>query len=366
MTNTNTNNPFEVLRNRTLTPDEIECRAKIFKTEKVEKENISWASIMLYKTVRTDRSILNEIFGANGWKCHHYEVKGKDFTAIAIKDPSTGEWIEKSDCGSEYAIESDKAESSDSFKRAGFVWGIGEELYTTPKIFFPVRDNYIKKKAKVEKPVSEDDYYYTVAGNLVFNVEHIKTDANKKISELYINMIEESSGKILNHYAYPEDLKLNDTYKKPVNGKTEMTLKDMVLPEEARKEIGDEGKRNRLLLHMKCFKIDYPSMYKHYGVSSLEAMSIAQLEDVVAIKTKEQNERMERDANKRYSSNAQTVETVPAVKAEPKADAKPEVKAVVQPVEAKKDAESEVTFVPVRKSKPTPISAFSAAMGLAI
>ena len=44
-------------------------------------------------------------------------------------------WVEKADAGDDdYTMEKVKAEASDSFKRAGFAWGIGRNLYTAPKI----------------------------------------------------------------------------------------------------------------------------------------------------------------------------------------------------------------------------------------
>ena len=45
----------------------------------------------------------------------------------------------KEDCGTESFTEKEKGEASDAFKRAGFRWGIGIELYNSPRIMIPVK-----------------------------------------------------------------------------------------------------------------------------------------------------------------------------------------------------------------------------------
>ena len=127
---------------RMLRADEIECRVG------QQTKDKSKYTVLLYKTARVDADILDEVFGSNNWKSTHYEVKGKDFCMIEVRlrfeddsalmnnGKSIGyEWVGKSDCGSESNIEAQKGEASDAFKRAGFQWGIGRELYTAPKIW---------------------------------------------------------------------------------------------------------------------------------------------------------------------------------------------------------------------------------------
>ena len=48
-------------------------------------------------------------------------------------------WIAKEDVGIESNMEKEKGEASDAFKRAGFNWGIGRELYTTPQIWVSLK-----------------------------------------------------------------------------------------------------------------------------------------------------------------------------------------------------------------------------------
>lgn len=111
---------------RDLRSDEIEC--------KIATVNGKGVSLLLYKTARTDMQILDETVGAFNWKCEYQEIKGNMYCGLSIKNDN--EWVEKWDCGVESAFgDKEKGEASDAFKRAGFKWGIGTELYTSPFIW---------------------------------------------------------------------------------------------------------------------------------------------------------------------------------------------------------------------------------------
>ena len=118
---------------RNLRKDEIEVR--------VASTQNNVAQLLLYKTARTDAAILDETFGQFNWQCSYSEIKGNLFCTISVRDPNTNEWISKSDCGVESNIEKEKGEASDAFKRSGFRWGIGVELYGTPKIKVPIEES---------------------------------------------------------------------------------------------------------------------------------------------------------------------------------------------------------------------------------
>lgn len=120
---------------RNLNPEEIECRVASIKENGV--------TLLLYKTARTDANILDEEIKPENWKNDFKEIGGVLYGGIAIKDTDTGEWVYKWDCGVESYTEKDKGRASDAFKRAGFKWGIGRELYTAPFIWIP------KSKAKI-------------------------------------------------------------------------------------------------------------------------------------------------------------------------------------------------------------------------
>lgn len=113
---------------RLLNEQEIECRvSEIAKTGQYLK-------LLLYKTARTDSAILDETFGPMNWQNKYEVIDGKMYCSIGVKDPSTGEWVWKQNVGTESNMEAEKGQASDAMKRAGFVWGIGAELYSAPDI----------------------------------------------------------------------------------------------------------------------------------------------------------------------------------------------------------------------------------------
>ena len=156
---------------RLLREDEIEC--------KVKKVTASGVVVLLYKTARTDMDLLDETVGPERWTCEYSEIKGNLFCRIGIlcehEDGSfiPAEWVYKEDCGIE-SREDDgnekKGEASDAFKRAGFRWGIGRELYSAPFIFIPA------DKCNIENGRCYD----------TFSVEKIAYDENRRIMALAI------------------------------------------------------------------------------------------------------------------------------------------------------------------------------------
>ncbi len=92
-------------------------------------------SVLIYKTARTDVKRLNDVLGIN-WKNHHFYDNARLLCCeISIFDKETNQWIGRSDVGTESQTEKEKGGYSDSFKRAGFRWGIGIELYNAPFVF---------------------------------------------------------------------------------------------------------------------------------------------------------------------------------------------------------------------------------------
>ena len=112
---------------RNLKADEVEAR--------VAQCSAKGASLLLYKTARTDYALLDETVGPEFWQCSYHEVKGSLFCDLSIQFDNG--WVTKSNCGTESNMEAQKGEASDAMKRAGFAWGIGRELYTAPFIWVP-------------------------------------------------------------------------------------------------------------------------------------------------------------------------------------------------------------------------------------
>ena len=161
---------------RKLNADEIEVRVK----QVSEKGAVA----LLYKTARTDMQILDETVGADAWSCDYKEIKGNLFCGITING------VTKWDCGIESREDNEgnekKGEASDAFKRAGFRWGIGRELYTSPFIFLNV---------KTEK---DKNGKFVIPAFATFSVKSIGYEGNR-ISSLSI--VDDKSGAVV--YTFP-------------------------------------------------------------------------------------------------------------------------------------------------------------------
>ena len=132
-----------------LTEKDIEVRiGQVTKDE-------SKASLLLYKTARTDAQILDDLVGAGNWQKKFYVLQGVGVgetmrsivvCSVGIYDDDKKEWVWKDDSGTESNVEQDKGVCSDSFKRAagGGSWGIGSELYSAPTIWVPITSKYDK------------------------------------------------------------------------------------------------------------------------------------------------------------------------------------------------------------------------------
>lgn len=130
---------------RKLTANDVEAR--------VQSCDENGFILLLYKNARCDMNILDETVGAENWQREHYEVKGNLFCRVGInvsKEPMVRSdcWVWKADCGTESNTEKEKGESSDSFKRACFNWGIGRELYTAPKTKIKGHTNKTNRNGK--------------------------------------------------------------------------------------------------------------------------------------------------------------------------------------------------------------------------
>lgn len=148
------------------------------------------ASFLLYKTARADTKRFNSVFGLN-WKREHRIEDGHYICKISVYNNETGEWISREDVGVESNTEKEKGAFSDSFKRAGFSFGYGIELYNAPFIFingitekksngkFGLKDQYYANNLSI-------DEYHCTDGILNFKIYNTKTntcvfDTSKKI-----------------------------------------------------------------------------------------------------------------------------------------------------------------------------------------
>lgn len=155
---------------RLLNANEIEVKVKQVKE--------TGCVALLYKTARTDMDILDETFGADNWQCEYEEIKGNMYCKIGVWSENKAQWIWKQDCGIESREDGEgnekKGEASDAFKRAGFKWGIGRELYTAPFIW--ISSDMIQIKS----------YNGKYSTNEKFSVSKIQYNENREIISLEI------------------------------------------------------------------------------------------------------------------------------------------------------------------------------------
>lgn len=171
---------------RELKASEIDCRIQSIGQN---KSKTIGATILLYKDARVDMNILDETVGAMNWQRGHSVVDGNLYCTISIWDETKGQWISKSDVGTESNTEKEKGQASDSFKRAGFNWGIGRELYTAPFVYITLQDGEWYE-GKDGKPKS----------NAKFKVKDIAYDENRNIVRL---IVVDSKGKV--RYTFGEN-----------------------------------------------------------------------------------------------------------------------------------------------------------------
>lgn len=156
-----------VVNIRTLKANEIECR--------IGTINEKGCTLLLYKDARVDMRLLDEVFGPMNWKRDHEVVNGNLFCTISIYDEKKKEWVSKQDVGTESNTEKEKGQASDAFKRAGFNWGIGRELYSAPFIWIKL------EPTEISKSTSGRCSTYTK-----FSVSEIEYDENREVSKCII------------------------------------------------------------------------------------------------------------------------------------------------------------------------------------
>ncbi|MFA5196183.1 MAG: hypothetical protein WC401_10335 [Bacteroidales bacterium] len=169
----------KIVKARPLLADEVELRVS-----NITKDH-SKCQLLIYKDARTDMALLDEIY-PNQWQAIYQEIKGNLFCGIGVKIGD--EWIWRWNCGVESKGTGDddennkKGEASDAFKRAGFLWGIGRELYQWKNISIKL---------------SKDDFWVINQGQpgekwiLTTKFSVTKLDYTEKGAPLYMTIADE-------------------------------------------------------------------------------------------------------------------------------------------------------------------------------
>lgn len=106
---------------------------------RIQSANKYGAQCVAYIDARDVQELLDEVCQPQNWQVKFEEHKGNLFASIGIN--LAGQWVWKSDCGTESNIEKQKGEASDAFKRAAVMWGIGRFLYSLDIISLPTKED---------------------------------------------------------------------------------------------------------------------------------------------------------------------------------------------------------------------------------
>ena len=136
-------------------------------------------SIVAYIDARQLQDRLDEVVGADKWQVKYEEKKGNLFAGIGIK--VSDEWVWKFDCGTESNVEKEKGEASDSFKRAGVMWGVGRFLYSLPLLKLNTK-KYTPQGSNKEKEYPCDD-----KGNILWTAEEVNSYCHKLAKSQNVN-----------------------------------------------------------------------------------------------------------------------------------------------------------------------------------
>ena len=242
-----------------LTKDDVEAR--------VGANTKNGFSLLLYKTSRTDVKRLNSVCGLMWSNSHRNDSNGLVCCSISVYDKETNQWITREDVGVESFTEKEKGSYSDSFKRAGFRFGIGIELYNTPFIF--VKWDMESDKNKQGKTVYKPKDFYP--SNIEIKEYEVKNGEVSKVvitydgKEIYpkkqpsLTDRFEMAMKLINDC---QDENILNSYNQNVN----ILMADLVKAKKD-KECEDLGnlfnqKKNDFLLGSEQQKADIPSKFE--------------------------------------------------------------------------------------------------------
>jgi hypothetical protein len=100
---------------------------------------------LAYIDARDVMKRLDDVCGDN-WQVR-YPFKGCCEIGLKIG----GEWLWRSNVAGETQVEGEKGQGSDSFKRAGVLWGVGRYLYYLPTVWSVLKNGKITQTPNLPK-----------------------------------------------------------------------------------------------------------------------------------------------------------------------------------------------------------------------
>jgi len=117
----------------------------------------SKAIALAYIDARDVMERLDDVIGCVHWGCQ-YPFVGCCEISVRLAD---GDVTTKANCAGESAIEAEKGQASDAFKRAAVLWGIGRYLYEGPTNWYEL-DQYKKFTPDAMKNIKADFSRFTM------------------------------------------------------------------------------------------------------------------------------------------------------------------------------------------------------------
>ena len=214
--------------NDPLTKDDIELR--------IANTSQKGFSLLLYKTARTDVKRLDECYPMKWKNRFFYDNKGLLCCEISIYNDNLKEWVSRSDVGTESFTEKEKGSYSDAFKRAGFKWNIGTELYYSPFIWINWE---MIKNGNSYKP---KNFFPSNLEVVEFGVEH------GKVTRLVINYNGSMISTIFNYGVKTQPPKQETKHPQQLNEAQILMIEGLIKEAEAN--------RDDLLHYFKVSKIE--------------------------------------------------------------------------------------------------------------
>jgi len=155
-----------------------------------------WDICVPYLDARVVQQRLDDIMLPQCWSNTYEAESGTSSISILIN----GEWITKSDVGTDSNVEKEKGKASDAFKRAAVLWNIGRDIYSIGTKLLP--HNAEKKRPMTQK------------NEVLWTPEQLS---------LYLNGMNESIGLLNQLWITNPALQANETFKTAV-----ITIKELV------------------------------------------------------------------------------------------------------------------------------------------
>lgn len=142
--------------------EQIDWRVQSIKKTKNGKVGMI---VLGYKDSRVDMQRLDEVCGGAWQNEFMRDSKGVLQCGISVyaqMPDKEYQWVTKFSNGVESFAEKEKGEYSDAFKRAGFMWGIGRELYDLPFIWIDLNNGeYYEYKGGYRNSLNPNDLIWS-------------------------------------------------------------------------------------------------------------------------------------------------------------------------------------------------------------